>query len=79
MPVYYKEKKLECGYRADFLCFDSIIVELKAQAGLTDVDEAQVINYLRASNVSIGLLLNFGTPKLQIKRLVLTEDYRLKS
>ncbi len=76
MPVYYKEMKLECEYRADFLCFDSILVELKAQGGLTEADEAQVTNYLRASEVEIGLLINFGTPKLQIRRLVWSEDYR---
>jgi len=76
LPVYYKESKLECGYRADFLCFDKVLVELKAQAGLTEIDDAQVLNYLKASQVELALLLNFGTPKLGIRRLILTEEYR---
>jgi GxxExxY protein len=76
IPVFYKGEQLACGYRADLVCFGSVLVELKAQSGLTDVDDAQVINYLRATEISRALLLNFGTPKLQIRRLVLSEEYR---
>jgi GxxExxY protein len=76
IPVFYKEVKLACGYRADLLCYGSLLVELKAQAGLTEIDEAQVINYLRATTLDRALLLNFGTPRLQIKRLILTEDHK---
>jgi GxxExxY protein len=50
IPIYYKEAKLPCGYRADLVCFSSLLVEIKAQAGLTQIDEAQVINYLRATD-----------------------------
>jgi GxxExxY protein len=76
MPVFYKGERLKCGFRADFLCFGSVLVEIKAQAGLTDVDEAQVINYLRASELQRALLLNFGCSTIQIKRIILTAAYR---
>lgn len=76
IPVFYKEVKLSCGYRADLVCYGSLLVELKAQSGLTVFDEAQVINYLRATNIERALLLNFGTAKLQIKRLILTSEFR---
>lgn len=76
IPVFYKEMKLACGYRADLLCYGSFLVELKAQSALSEIDEAQAINYLRATEIDKALLLNFGTPKLQIKRLVLSAQYR---
>ena len=50
------------------------MVELKAMAGLAKEHEAQVMNYLRASGITAGLLLNFGTPKMGIKRIVLRHD-----
>ena len=56
---------------ADFVCFDNIIVELKALSELTGDHEAQVLNYLKASKFKLGLLINFGTKSLQFKRLVL--------
>jgi GxxExxY protein len=72
MPVYYKEVKLECGYRADLLCYESVLVELKAQPVLGPADEAQALNYLRASGLHRALLLNFGAPQLQIRRYIWT-------
>ena len=72
LPVLYKEHKLKKFYVADFLVNDQIIVEIKAQDGLTTREEAQVINQLKASKKSVGLLINFGHPdKLEWKRLVL--------
>ncbi len=70
IPVMYRGKPLDVSYRADFVCFNSVIVELKALGNLTGVEEAQVINYLKATGYQRGLLINFGAPKLQYKRLV---------
>ncbi len=66
----YKGTLLNTCYRADFVCFGSIIVEFKAQSLLTRVDEAQVLNYLKATGYHRGLLINFGAASLQHKRLV---------
>jgi len=60
-------------YKADFVCFGNLIVELKALVGVGGTEEAQVIHYLKATGYEKALLLNFGAPRLQYKRLVLTK------
>jgi GxxExxY protein len=67
--VKYKGAPLCCSYRADFICFDEIIVELKALSMIGGTEQAQVLNYLKATGFQLGLLLNFGAPRLEIKRL----------
>jgi len=67
---------LKTVYRADFVCFDAIVVELKALTQLGNIEEAQVINYLKRTGYEIGLLLNFGRTSLQSKRYILTPDAR---
>jgi GxxExxY protein len=71
LPIYYREQLLSTVYRSDFICFGSVIVELKALQKLSGTEEAQVINYLKASNLKKALLFNFGSKSLQHKRLVL--------
>jgi GxxExxY protein len=78
LPVRYKGKLLTCGYRADFICFEDLLVETKATAELTRVDDAQLINEPKATGLQRGLLLNFGAPSLQFKRLVLTTSENLR-
>jgi GxxExxY protein len=76
LPVRYKDVLLNAGYRADFVCFDEIVVELKAIERLTSKEEAQLLNYLKASNKERGLLLNFGGRSLEYKRMVHTNNLR---
>jgi GxxExxY protein len=72
LPVWFRSRKIG-DFRADLLVADAVIVELKAARVLEPVHEAQLLNYLRASDLEVGLLLNFGpTPK--IKRLVFGND-----
>ena len=74
LPVFYKDFRLEASYRPDFVCFEYVIVELKALNQITAIETSQLINYLKASNYQIGLLLNFGAPSLQYKRYIFTND-----
>lgn len=67
--VYYHGKPLNKYYKADFICYGNIIVELKALSELAGEHEAQVINYLQATKIKIGLLINFGQRSLIHKRL----------
>jgi len=74
LPVHYKGQLLATSYCADFICFDSVVVELKALAHMGGTEEAQVINYLKATGYEVGLLLNFGGVSLQHRRLVLSKS-----
>jgi GxxExxY protein len=70
LPIHYRDVTLTAIYRADFICFGELIVELKALTRLSGVEEAQVINYLKAAKLQKALLINFGAPSLAYKRLV---------
>ena len=72
MPIFYKGRRLKKTYIADFVAYDKVIVELKALDGLTEREEAQVINYLKSSGLEVAVLINFGAPSLEWKRIVLT-------
>jgi GxxExxY protein len=67
ISVFYKGI-IVGNYAADILVEESVIVELKVAKIIEDSHEAQLLNYLRATNLQVGLLINFGTPKLGIKR-----------
>lgn len=71
LPIQYKAEVLPTGYRADFTCFGSVLVEVKALNSVGTIEESQIINYLKASGYRIGLLLNFGTQSLEFRRFVL--------
>ncbi len=73
MPVVYKDVKLECGYRLDFLVAGSVVVELKAVESIAPIHEAIVLTYLRLSECKVGLLINFHVRVLKdgIRRFVL--------
>ena len=71
IPIFYKGKELQTGYRSDFICHSSIVVELKAISTLGDYEMAQVLNYLRATRFQKGLLSNFGAQSLEKRRLVM--------
>lgn len=68
--IHYKNSILNHKFWADFVIFDSIILEVKAKEGIAAEDMAQTINYLKCSNCQVGLILNFGRKGLQIKRVV---------
>ena len=70
LPVMYKGKQLKKEYYADFVCYDDIIVELKAVSVLSKPHKAQVLNYINAANKEIGLLINFGETKLKWERII---------
>ena len=70
IDIYYKKRKLRKKYRADFVIDGKILIEMKHNKGLTKLDEMQMINYLKASCIKVGLLLNFGTGSLQWKRII---------
>ncbi len=70
LKVKYKEKILEHFFRAVFICYDQIIVELKAVSNLNDAHKVQLLGYLKATGHQLGLLLNFGSPSLEYTRVI---------
>ena len=72
IQIEYKGEKLNQYYIADLICYDKIIVELKAISCILPIHEAQVINYLTATDLKVGLLLNFGETSLYHQRIIHT-------
>ncbi|MFN8351733.1 MAG: GxxExxY protein [Flavobacteriales bacterium] len=72
LRITYKGERLNTFYRADFICYREVVVELKALKALSGVEESILLNYLKATSMARGLLLNFGAPRLEVKRMVFT-------
>ena len=71
LSIYYKDVKLEKWYAPDFVCFGQIILELKVMSRLTNIEVAQLLNYLKITKMRLGLLANFGSmPQLEWKRYI---------
>jgi len=70
LPVFYDDQPLKKYFKADFVCFSAIIIELKATKFLTDADHRQTVNNVKATKFKLGLLINFGSPSLTYKRIV---------
>ena len=74
LQVRYRNRVLPVSYVVDFICYDEVLVELKALRAIGPIEEAQLINYLRVARRRRGLVLNFGTTSLQHKRFVVDVD-----
>jgi len=70
LELYYDNQKLNKHYRADFVCYDGIILEIKAVYHMPDTFSAQLKNYLKCTNMELGMLINFGMPSLNYKRII---------
>lgn len=70
LPIYFLGRKLNKEYYADFVCYDKIVLEFKAVSSLTPVHEAQLMNYLKASKMKLGLLCNFAESSFVYRRLI---------
>jgi len=71
LDIYYKDLLIPRKYKPDLIVENKVIVEIKATSGLTEVEEAQLLNYLKATKMRLGLLLNFGAKSLEVKRRIL--------
>lgn len=70
LSIFFDGQKLNKYYIADFICFDSIIIELKVAQGFSESQFKQLQNYLKATNKKLGILINFGATSLQYKRII---------
>jgi GxxExxY protein len=70
LELFYDNQKLKKQYRADFVCYDTIILEIKAVVQIPIVFNAQLKNYLKCTKMELGMLINFGTPSLTYKRIL---------
>ncbi len=76
LTINYKGALLTKTFRADFICYDKIILELKAVKEFSDEHHAQIYNYLRASRMGLGLLINFGTASIEFQRVPASTKWR---
>lgn len=76
LALAYKGEALQATYSVDFICFNSVIVELKALSRMSGTEEAQVINYPKATGHQVGLLINFGTRSLEHRRFILSKSVK---
>jgi len=79
VPIHYKGALLTTRFRADLICSSEVLVELKAIKVLTNVDEAQLLNYQKATRIHRGLLLNFGASRLEVRRRVYSTTWNDRS
>ena len=71
LPICYKGECLRTVYRADFICFNCVVLEIKAKSELGEFEKAQIIHYLKATGFKLGLLVNFGHfPQIEYERIV---------
>lgn len=70
LELYYDNQKLKKQYRADFVCYDTIILEIKAVSQIPVTFYTQLTNYLKCTNLELGMLINFGMPSLIYKRII---------
>jgi GxxExxY protein len=77
LRLYYKGELIEKTYQADFLCYEKIIVEIKAVETIAPIHQAQLLNYLKMSKLTLGLLVNFGAfPKAKVVRVANTQEFQ---
>jgi len=80
LDLFYRSQRLAHVYKPDFVCFDKIIVEIKAVQSLAAEHRAQAMNYLKATGYDLALLVNFGHyPRVEYERIVATETLRLQA
>jgi GxxExxY protein len=77
LPVEYKGMRLSCGYRADLVCFENVLVEIKATTALVSPNQAQLLTQLKATKYRRGILINFEAPSLEYKRMVFGTENNL--
>jgi len=70
LPIIYKGEKLKKEFRVDYLIEKIILVENKATKGITEIDEAQIHNYLKATSLKLGIIINYSLPSLEYKRIL---------
>ena len=70
LTIYYKNKPLNKRYITDFICYDKIIIEIKTVSAITAEHSMQIINYLTATNLKLGLIINFSKQSLEYKRII---------